>query len=74
MAFWSVTSAMAGQMETFGWRAWMAFWAAWRVVEVRPVMKILEAPAAAKAWAVARPMPELPPVMKTWASGSVSLA
>lgn len=52
----------------------MAFWAAWRVVEVRPVMKILEAPAAAKAWAVARPMPELPPVMKTWASGSVSLA
>ena len=64
-ASWSVTSATNVRTVTPVWVASMSLFAARSVVAVRPDMATVDAPAAAKARAVARPMPAPPPVMKT---------
>ncbi len=65
MVSWSVTSATKVRILAEGWAVSRVVLASPRVDSVRPDMATVDAPAAAKARAVARPMPALPPVMKT---------
>ena len=64
-AFWSVTSATKVRTVVPVCVASMSSFALRSVLAVRPEMATVEAPAAAKARAVARPIPAPPPVTKT---------
>lgn len=54
--------------------SWRDSIAVWRVVGSRPVIWMEWFLVLAKAWAIARPMPREPPVIRTWISGEADAA